>query len=127
MKPVDQDMKHRLEDGHRGMCLRACVASILELPLEDVPHFGANKPTATQFYNRLYDWLEARGYSYHFVTRKRYIDRTKFYIISGPSPRGQGTHAVVGKGLDIEHDPHPSRAGLEGSASVWSWIELIKE
>ena len=37
MKPVDQTLL--ASRGEPGDCWRACIASILELPIEDVPHF----------------------------------------------------------------------------------------
>lgn len=34
-----------------------------------------------------------------------------YTILTGPAPRGFN-HSVVGKGLMLAHDPHPSRDGL---------------
>lgn len=34
------------------------------------------------------------------------------HIAGGRSPRFAGLHAVIARGHDIVHDPHPSRAGV---------------
>ncbi len=39
MKPVYQTQSHNPEQGQFGDCFRAMIASALELPIEDVPHF----------------------------------------------------------------------------------------
>lgn len=38
MKPVRQLYRHDPANGVYGDCWRACIASVLELPIEDVPH-----------------------------------------------------------------------------------------
>lgn len=35
-----------------------------------------------------------------------------YCILAGKSPRGDFAHAVVGWGMQVVHDPHPSRAGI---------------
>jgi hypothetical protein len=39
MKPIDQEFMHDPEKGIIGDCFRACIASILELDINEVPHF----------------------------------------------------------------------------------------
>jgi hypothetical protein len=39
MKPVDQEFVHRPDIGQHGDCQRAVIASLLELPITEVPHF----------------------------------------------------------------------------------------
>jgi hypothetical protein len=60
--PVEQEhMAVFDEDGdnvQRGDCLRACVASIFELPLADVPHF-VEADDWLGWYTR---WVRARGF-----------------------------------------------------------------
>ena len=41
MKPVPQSIRHDPENGNVGDCYRCCLATLLELPVEDVPHFAA--------------------------------------------------------------------------------------
>ena len=61
MIPVEQQVLAVFdENGDRvvaGDCMRACVASVFELPLEDVPHFAG----LDDWYGEWLRWLEARG------------------------------------------------------------------
>lgn len=57
MIPVQCMVKHDPENGKYGDCLRACVASLLELPSENVPHFLYDGCEPEETYDRLRDWL----------------------------------------------------------------------
>ena len=101
MIPVDQT---RYGDPG-GNCFSACVASLLELPIDDVPYFMHDWPAAFDA------WLEARGLCQVSVPYDPSMGVPPgFYILGGQCPRG--SHAVVARGPDIVHDPHPSRVGL---------------
>lgn len=107
MKPVDQTSFGYPE----GNCFSACVASILELPIAEVPHFGADET----WFDTLSSWLRLRGlwaFMVHASERDHRLLLRGHYILSGRSPRGDFLHAVVAHGDMIVHDPHPSRAGL---------------
>jgi len=121
MKPADQ----RLIDRGKGDCLSACVASILEIPTEEVPQFVRIRAEGGDtWFHQLWDFLAPRGLrpaSLDVVTYERpwvgrWADKKPRYAIaSGKSPRWNGTvcHAVVWEdGKGIVHDPHPSRDGL---------------
>lgn len=129
MKPVDQLVLHDPANGKEGDCFRACLASIMELPIECIPNFAqetVGKGSAA-FWNAIYDWLELTGHSIKFLSfTDPEVEEGKYYIISGPSPRS-GHHAVVGLGKGIVHDPHPSRAGLKGEHSEWRWMEIAED
>lgn len=126
MKPVDQEFLHDPANGQHGDCLRACVASLIEVPAAEVPHVAQLFPNdARAAWNHLYDFLEARGYCY--VPGRKTIIEGQYHIISGPSPRNKGTHAVIGLDGKIVFDPHPSRAGLAGTPAEWINSYLIKE
>jgi hypothetical protein len=108
--------------GAWGNCLPACVASILEFNLEDVPLLFHNPDElASGIYVpqvvRLDAWLRPLG-----LCASEYLlssasppeeDLFPFYVLCGFSPRGRG-HVVVARGREpfVVHDPHPSRAGL---------------
>lgn len=128
MKPVDQRSQ--------SDCLRCCVASIFELPYEAVPYFGPEyEPTeeitkeqaGVDQDNGLMRWLSEFGLSHIHVPNPKIVLMGKsgsawspwgFCIGEGKSPRGDWDHAVVyhaRRGLiELIHDPHPSRAGLDG-------------
>jgi hypothetical protein len=73
-----------------GDCVKACIASILELPYEDVPHFVAgevinpnlavdgtphpNGPFVMDWYSGLRHWMAQRGYTCTPTHRSYYKD-----------------------------------------------------
>lgn len=121
MRPTDQTVFGVPE----GNCTSACIASLLEVPIEEVPHFG----TTNAWSEALRKWLRPRGFdalfwqivaetpyrsiaapdgTWLFSTHSYVPDG--YYLLGGESARGP--HAVVAKSLEIVFDPHPSRAGL---------------
>lgn len=125
MRPIDQT---RFGDPD-GNCLSACLASLLELPLDEVPHF-----TGEGWRHRLDEWLAARGqWVLAFAPPEpsslddaaAWLDAAVrgYAIVSGRSPRGL-LHATVWRGGELVHDPHPSRAGLLGVQDVLVLVPL---
>jgi hypothetical protein len=119
MTPVDQ----RIIDPDRGDCMTACLASLLDLPYEDVPYFleeGA-EPWFTVYWRFLkqhgYDFVGTCSNSGEAIDFEDLVQRCAgvngFYMAGGPSPRFNCSHAVIinSRG-EIVHDPHPSRAGV---------------
>lgn len=109
----------------RGNCLAACVASILELPIAEVPNFRL----ADDAWGALQDWLASRG----LLAIRCLIDGvylasmpSVYCVLTGPSPRNPVNHAVVGLcdcgTVRIVHDPHPEDTGLAGPAQ---WITFF--
>lgn len=102
MIPVDQTYFVGDDSGVKGNCLQAAVASLLEKPLDAVPHFVE----FGDWRAALYLYLE--GESLEMRVHKE--DPGIECIATGMSPR-QVYHAIVwNKGL--AHDPHPSRGGF---------------
>lgn len=102
MRPVDQT-RYGILDGN---CFSACLASILEIPLGEVPHFwGPRWPDFLQ-------WLADRGLAMTLYHKRLYVP-PGYSIAGGPSVRFAGQmHACVAFDGLIIHDPHPSREGL---------------
>ena len=102
--------------GDRGNCLSACVASLLEIPIEWVPDFTRELygPVTPQPM-KLNAWLTSVGlealYCMTDLMHPHHVAPDGYYIMTGWSPRGR-PHVVIGLGKDIVHDPHPTRAGL---------------
>lgn len=93
-----------------GNCFQACVASLLELPICEVPHFCDCNSWPMNFHR----WLEARGLTSVQFSQQDLDGRSGFWgyhIIAGPSPR-HGRHGVIGYNGEIVFDPHPSNEGL---------------
>ena len=120
MKPTDQEFLHDPAAGVFGDCMRACIASVLELPREDVPHFLATNPGENECERAINTWLAQHGLYLFTVSYDSFLSYLEcnpglniYHLIYGPSPRsGVGLHAVVGRNGEIAHDPHPSRDAL---------------
>ena len=111
MIPIDQTIT-----GSRGNCFSACLASLLEIPIESVPLFLSEIGDRTRFdwANRLDQWLANFGlYALHFASTSGApnVMPASLHIMTGISPRGR-PHAVIGKAGRIVHDPHPEKSGL---------------
>ena len=133
MTPQDQEFIHTPEIGQYGDCQRAVIASLLNLPISEVPHFnGIAKEDPLVFWEALQSFCKSHGYVYLTVPARSVfafygLDEDVYHEISGPSPRGNGiTHAVVGKGGHVVFDPHPSKAGLAGDSSEWEYSFLVR-
>jgi hypothetical protein len=124
MKPVDQTLFGPRPNGKVGNCVSACIASLLDLDIADVPYFmGTDDEPDDLWKKRINRWLAPRGFSFmHLKTDgKRFAQWPPgYFILMGRSPRG--LHAVVAKGGKIVHDPHPSRAGLK---SIDGFVVLL--
>ncbi len=106
MKPVYQT---KFGKGN-GNCFQAALASILELPLDDVPHFMVEEG----WERHLEEWLAARGLGVVWVGNSGIESITSRSITKTPciasvklNP-GDVLHSVIAQGGRIIHDPHPT-------------------
>lgn len=101
-------------DQQRGNCLQAVVASLLDLPLDAVPHFvQIDVDGGPNWWNHLVDWLWRRGHALYGDPLPG-----ELHMASGPSPRAAGIHhVVIYRDDDLMHDPHPDGTGLLGVTS----------
>jgi hypothetical protein len=114
MKPVDQTSFGAYE----GNCFSACVASILELDLDDVPFFMGEEDWS----EALLKWCEDRRIAVDFSTQFP-APAGEICIVGGESPRHPTRwHAVIMRDGALVHDPHPDRTGIVGPP--WNWIAL---
>ena len=141
MKPVDQTVV----DPVIGNCWSACLASLLEISLEEVPHFATapdvwedRQGRGVTWLTATLDWLNSKGLKAkwkslpeaHLLPYEEYnrgIPVGVPVILSGHSLRYEGClHATIavfdGKAFTMLHDPHPSRAGLKGDAVDVFWV-----
>lgn len=134
MIPIDQTHFVGDPDGMPGNCMQAAIASVLEYPLDAVPHFAA-MPEA-DWWMAFMDYLSDHDhritlFADRFFETDVYLDgtltaapltdwpRERVVIANGMSPRGV-RHSVVWQHGELVHDPHPSRAGLaEAPDEVW--------
>ncbi len=121
MRPVFQTTI----DPKNGDCLNACVASLLEIPIERLPH---NPPTSGKQLEILREWLAGFGLTVVLINvdgpQKTYaagkITPGTLMMVSGPSGTFEnGLHVVVGKigeeagQWDMVHDPNPNGKGIK--------------
>jgi hypothetical protein len=101
MRPVDQTTFSM----PGGNCFSACVASILELPLSEVPYFmGWTKAEGSLWFARFVEWLRPRGLYPMCFNGCAWVP-DGFHILSGRSPRGDFDHSVVAFGGVVPLDP----------------------
>lgn len=122
MTPVDQTtFAGFVPDGDAkgaGNCIQAAWASLLNLTLDDVPHFAAMADD--EWWTSMLEWLLSRGYC--LVLAQSPL--AAIGITSGRSPRGDFKHVVITSGNDLVHDPHPSRDGVIDPDEWWYLVPL---
>ena len=138
MTPVNMRiLYHTPKEGIIGDCFRCCIASLLDLYADQVPHFCDYdwKDTSGRWFTDLNKWLAPRGLSYiempvadggsdsvaKWLSAVIPFGFDAYHILGGKSPRGFD-HAVVARNGAIIHDPHPSRAGLVGPQSDGAYM-----
>jgi hypothetical protein len=112
-----------------GNCFSACIASLLEIALDDVPYFMSEPDS--EWYDRFRAWLEGRGWYPLCLQYDGERPTPGLHILSGLSPRAADgadperyQHSVVARGRKIVHDPHPSRDGLRDRRDVIVLVPL---
>lgn len=140
MTPVDQDRfgGPNVAWDQQGNCHAACLASIFEVPLSEIPE-PAEGTFGPAWYEPHEAWLAERGWetqwlsftpaitanvipgdSVEFTPPEPLTTSTEYAILGGLSPRGL-LHATVCRltpkpgGIiraTMAHDPHPRREGL---------------
>lgn len=100
------------EDGvTRGNCWQTVIASVLDLPLESVPHFvDIDEQGGENWWSHTARWLGERGYAMYGSLKD--IDTDEYQLVTGKSPRGNFYHVVVYQNGNMIHDPHPSNDGI---------------
>lgn len=123
-----------------GDCVRACVASLMDLQSEEVPHFyHDNAPGDVALGERFTDWLAARGYTPFFVgydgsmtcdevlAGMAELNSTVHYMLFGSTE--SGGHVVVCRGGAIVHDPSWYSSPLVGPGKdgMWAVCAIVRQ
>lgn len=123
---VDKD-KSPFDGGPVGDCLRASIASLLNMDPDSVPHFaslGILEPKDSATHNAW--WCALVGWAYLLDPSLSVTDIDEsedawpseeswlggHCLAAGLSPRGDFLHCVVARSGEVVWDPHPSRDGL---------------
>lgn len=123
MRRVDQTIF--VEDPKKkGNCVAACVATVLGLPLDSVPHFiefgieFGDSDDVKEGVSSGHHWLAMMlgffaGQGLWLVELEQVTDAEagEVVLVAGPSPRGV-MHQVLYRDGVLWHDPHPSRDGV---------------
>lgn len=100
----------------KGNCFQACVASIFEMSLGEVPHFCL--VPEDKWYGEYVRWLQKKGYSTIMVEAKD-LDKGNYkdciLIVSGYGPDGV-RHSVIYKNGKILHNPNKNGKGIKPDA-----------
>jgi len=105
-----------------GNCHAACLASIFELNIDDIPDFGKR----SNWYDNFIKWcVEALDlYPIDIDINKSDIEPRGYYIVNGKSLNGDFRHSVVAKDGEIIHDPHPEGA-LKNTQTYTMFLKII--
>lgn len=133
MKPVICQVSHNPPVSH-GDCVRACVASVLELVPDEVPHFF-HDGNGNLAFDRMREFLRARGLiaAYFPLSGELLLsDVLEFmkreyagiHYLMFCSNR-DGNHCVVGENDTIVHDPAWIKCEIIGPHSDGLWILII--
>ncbi|MDW3181758.1 hypothetical protein [Roseobacter sp.] len=138
-----QRIRHNPARGKFGDCYRTCVAMVMGLDPEDVPHFCDGNPEDVSGLSSLRDWLQPQGFG---VFQNIYTADTSFdqlmHSLSALSPgvpvivTGLGArevnHCVVAIDGEVFCDPSSGKASKEpflgpavSDGEEWWWIEVI--
>jgi hypothetical protein len=102
MKPVYQD-----QFGKDGVCEQAALASLLGLPLSQVPGYHA-----ATFDVEYREFLKRRGYIMVFLGANSGESLDCFYLAFGSSVDTGRRHCCVYRKGELAHDSHPGHHGL---------------
>jgi hypothetical protein len=102
--------------GATGNCMSACIASLFNMRVTDVPNFFATHGQEPEAWWRgVREWLSRHNYGIMCldVSESTTLDvYAGYFIVSGMSKRGVN-HAVIYRDGVMIHDPHPDRTGVK--------------
>ena len=131
MTPVEQRLFAGVKARIPGDCFKACIASILELQYEEVPHFLLYGEQWCHVFNI---WLIEKG----LVCESRDAYQKKeppkpydgYHIVGGMGTRGH-RHAVIAYKDELVFDPHPDKTFIlphsEKKSMGWIRYNITKD
>lgn len=134
MKFHKQRFLHDPDNGQYGDCHRTAIACILDLELDDVPHFLYDNCDGNEFDRREREFLSKRGLIMINIPFAGTLDEVlqsikhnspgAVFLLAGKSPRGT-CHSVVCFDGKIIHDPHPDGGGVVAPCSDYWWAQFL--
>lgn len=120
---VKQTIEHDPEKGNWGNCFSAVLASLLDIPIEDVPVFSGEG-----WLLRVNEFL--RDYDLAFMYIDNLPEALKAYGIAGLWHEVSGKterntfHSCVAQDGQLVFDPHKSNAGLTTTTDYGVFVAL---
>lgn len=118
-----------------GDCLRACVATIMSMEYDSVPHFVDGDPEIDEFEKRLSEFFEPLGFARcmtAFDGQWSLEIVLEYWGASNPDVlailtggTGGGDHSVVVRGDKIIHNPALAGSRIIGPASSGYWQFMV--
>jgi len=125
MIPVKQTKLHNPPTTN-GNCMAACLASLLEINIDDVSCF--EDMDETEWWTAMIRWLDGTGYGFMADRLSGQYNKEFSYAIGcGKSPRGDFGHCVIWNVDGFVFDPHPSGAGIDGEPTTFWYIGKLEE
>jgi hypothetical protein len=131
MTPIKTTVAHDPANGTYGDCFRAVMASLLDLPITDVPHFFETGNRDIQAsWTAVDTFLALRGLAWsetHFNGKAvptvrwmlesiKFMYRDTYIVLCGLSRRGNN-HAVIVLNGEVVADPSADNTGIIGPAT----------
>lgn len=119
-----------------GDCLRACVASVMDMRCEDVPHFADNDTDGDTAMREMREWMRTYEVAPFIVAYPGEITRAELmdmmqtinpdsvYILFG-GVSGGGDHCVVCRGGSVVHNPAWAGSHIVGPLSGGTWQIMV--
>jgi len=103
----------------KGNCFEACLASLLEIDIKDIPSYKKNWYLKYNKWLSKYDLALLMVGSWDDCEDKDKLMPNVYAIVTGISPRGF-KHSVIYLKDEMVHDPHPQNGGvLEMTAMIY--------
>lgn len=130
MKPVFQTQTHDPANGQVGDCFRAMLASALELPIEDVPHFLKECDGDELAWRRGINAF-LRDYNLAFINIASAPAWMKDHGIVGLMHELVGQtqrdtlHSILAVDGEVVHDPLPNGLPMKGHEDNWGLFIVL--
>lgn len=134
-----QLFRHKPEQGTYGDCHRTCIACLLDIEPEQVPHWGMHYGDSDKFLAASQDYLATQGLTAvqswvkaesleQLLDTQALINPDVYYLLTGQSKNGCN-HVVICLNDKIIHDPSLDDSGIigpcDGDKDGWYWIDYL--
>lgn len=123
-----------------GNCFQVCLACVMNLPVDEVPHFYADTTDMEVANARIQEFMFEHNAFLSYFDGKLLPELVKLgnvrlptnnvVILTGKSPRGDWHHGVLvtihaDGTYTVIHDPHPDNLGVVGEPTSFEVITYV--